>query len=186
MSTGARCFSCCMMKRLAVKRPACSAPFLREAHEAVPWHGECSATGVGAAPADRMRTNDAISSAPSPLLGLRRAKTWLALVAVVSACAVPVAQARAASCERAAALVSAASIDEHGAVDAHGTVDAHSDAEAPVTDLAETPCPSVVAIAATPSSMTPAPSGGLAARVRFDRAPPPTQPSGLERPPRRA
>lgn len=114
------------------------------------------------------------------------ATAWLAaLVAAVTACAIPFAQARAASCKRAAALVAGAMASERP-VDIE-IVDARAEAGAPLDAPAPTlPCPSVVAIVAAPSPITPAPSGHLAPVMRADRAPPPSIDSGLERPPRRA
>lgn len=114
------------------------------------------------------------------------ARAWLAaLVAVVTACALPLAQARAASCKRAAILVDAVSATE-GAQDHAGASDTRRDSEAPRESPTDGHCPSVVATALSPLTSLPALAGDRAALTRDDRAPPRAISSGLERPPRRA
>lgn len=103
----------------------------------------------------------------------------------MTACAIPVAQARAASCKRAAALVSGAMASERP--DDAEITDARGQAGASVDASASTPpCPSVIAIVMAPSPIMREPSGCVARAMRADRAPPPSIDSGLERPPRRA
>jgi hypothetical protein len=114
------------------------------------------------------------------------ARAWLAaLVAAVIGCAIPVAQARAASCKRAAALVSGAMASERP--QSVETVDAARQAGAPLdAQVSAQPCPSVVAIVIAPPPIAPASCGHVATVKRADRAPPSSVDNGLERPPRHA
>lgn len=115
-------------------------------------------------------------------------RAWLvALIAVLTACALPLAQARAATCKRAAALVvDGARNAEEPSTDAADAPLTQDGSEAPSTVPDATDCPTVVALQVAAASGLAPPLEALAESPPVERTIPRSIASGLERPPRRA